>query len=393
MDIMTGYFHQLTAYVPSVVAALIIFVVALVVAAVARTVVVRLLRAARVDERLTRDPSRPTNLSKPAGDIVYFLVLLLFLPAVLANLGLTSMLAPATGLITTLVNALPRVIGAALILYIGLFIARLLRGIVEGLASSLDGYGARLGLSGTTRLSSLLGLLVFILILLPVISASLSTLGLPAIGAPIQNLIDRFLAFIPSLISAVLVVAIAYFVARLVAQLVAGLLAGVGFDRLPTTLGLSQGGAPLRTPPSQIAGTVVLVAIVLFASVEALKLLGFVALSLLVGQFIVLAGHILLGLLILVVGVYLSTLFAGLVAGNGGSQSRLLASAVRVATLVLFGAMALQQMGIASNIVNLAFGLTLGALAVAFALAFGLGGREAAAKVAEGWRENLQKRE
>jgi hypothetical protein len=59
-----------------------------------------------------------------------------------------------------------------------------------------------------------------------------------------------------------------------------------------------------------------------------------------------------------------------------------------VAILVLAGAMALRQMEIANEIVNLAFGLLLGAVAVAVALAFGLGGRESASRLIEEWRKS-----
>ncbi len=52
--------------------------------------------------------------------------------------------------------------------------------------------------------------------------------------------------------------------------------------------------------------------------------------------------------------------------------------------------MALRQMGLADEIVNLAFGLTLGALAVAFALAFGLGGREAAGEELKAWIRQIK---
>ena len=60
-----------------------------------------------------------------------------------------------------------------------------------------------------------------------------------------------------------------------------------------------------------------------------------------------------------------------------------LSTLARFATLGLFLAIALRYMGLADDIVNLAFGLTLGAVAVAFALSFGLGGREAAGKQME----------
>ncbi len=388
MNVLTNYYNQAVAYLPSIVTALILFVVALVVATVVRRVVSSLLVRARLDERLTRDPAKPANVSKPLGDVAYFLVILLFLPAILANLGLGNLLAPLTGLIATLVAALPRLFAAAVILVIGLFVAGLVRNLVQTLTASFDGQGARLGLSGSTSLSSLLGLTVYVLILLPVISSALAALGLPAVAGPIQNLIDRFLAAIPGVIGAALVIAVAYFVGRLVSQLVTGLLVGIGFDRLPAALGFRP--AVGVASPSRIVGTLVMVVIILFAVQAALPLLHFDALSSLLAGFLVVGGQVLAGLVVFVVGIYLSSLAAQLVLSSGGPQSRLLSTVARVATLALFGAMALQQMGIAAQIVNLAFGLTLGALAVAFALAFGLGGREAAGKVAEGWREQMQ---
>ena len=325
------------------------------VATVVRRVLTSLLVRARLDERLTRDPAKPANVSKPLGDVAYFLVILLFLPAILANLGLGNLLAP----LTSLIAALPRLFAAAIILVIGLFIAGLVRNLVQTLTASLDGQGARLGLSGGTSLSSLLGLIVYVLILLPVISSALAALGLPAVAGPIQNLIDRFLAAIPGVIGAALVIAVAYFVGRLVAQLVTGLLAGIGFDRLPSTLGFKPAAG--AASPSRIVGTLVMVVIILLAVQAALPLLHFDALSSLLAQFLVVGGQVLAGLVVFVVGIYLSSLAAQLVLSSGGPQSRLLSTVACVATL-----------------------------AVAFALAFGLGGREAAGKVAEGWREQMQ---
>ena len=65
----------------------------------------------------------------------------------------------------------------------------------------------------------------------------------------------------------------------------------------------------------------------------------------------------------------------------------------RVAILFVAGAMALQQMGISVEIVNIAFGLILGALAIALAVAFGIGGRDIASKFLQKWTENLEVKE
>lgn len=107
-------------------------------------------------------------------------------------------------------------------------------------------------------------------------------------------------------------------------------------------------------------------------------------------MFLNLLGQILLGLIIFAVGLWLANLAANVIQETGSQWANILAPAARVAILVLAGAMALRQMGLAPEIVNLAFGLMLGAIAVAAALAFGLGGREEAADVLRNWRARVQ---
>ena len=92
-------------------------------------------------------------------------------------------------------------------------------------------------------------------------------------------------------------------------------------------------------------------------------------------------GQVFFGLIILTLGSFIANLASSTL--NKTSNSTWLGSVVKFAIIGIFIAFALHTMGIAQSIVNMAFGLTLGALAVAFALAFGLGGREAAGKQLE----------
>ncbi len=77
---------------------------------------------------------------------------------------------------------------------------------------------------------------------------------------------------------------------------------------------------------------------------------------------------------------------------SGNPQARILGQVARVAIIALVSAMALQQIGVASDIVNLAFGLLLGAIAVAIALAFGLGGRDIAHEQVREWLNSFKSR-
>ena len=166
---------------------------------------------------------------------------------------------------------------------------------------------------------------------------------------------------LPAIFAACLVLAIAYVVGRVVSGLVASLLASAGFDTVLVRLGIGNEPAEGKRTPSQTVGYLVLVALILFASIEALRLLGFESLAGLVTQFTAFAGQVILGLIIFGLGLYISNLAATAVRASRAAQARLLALAARAAILVLAGAMALRQMGLANEIINLAFGLLLGA--------------------------------
>jgi len=284
------------------------------------------------------------------------------------------------------------------ILLIGWFIARVVRMIVTNLlsAAGADSLGERIGLSGVMgkqKLSGFLGLLVYVLVLIPVLVAGLNALKLDAITQPISNMLNVILNALPSIFAAFLVLAIAYIVGRLVSRLVADLLAGIGFNNIMFRLGLGKKpveGEEKHTTPSDVIGYVILVAIILVAVTAASHLLGFAVLTGLMSQFLVFASHVLLGLVIFAFGIYLANLISKAIHASGSAQAGLFAVIARVAILLLAGAISLRQMGFANEVVNLAFGLLLGAVALATAIAFGVGGREFAAKRLEEWQRSIK---
>jgi uncharacterized membrane protein YcfT len=170
-------------------------------------------------------------------------------------------------------------------------------------------------------------------------------------------------------------------------------LAGAGFDNVLERIGLAKAGKsvkPERTP-STIVGYLILVGIMLFASIEAAGLLGFEALAALVSGFVIFAGQVILGLVVFGVGLYLANLAARTVEASSSAQAGLFSVVARVSIIILAGAIALRQMGLANEIIELAFGILLGSVAVAAALAFGLGGRDMAAKQMQGWLASMKK--
>jgi len=119
-------------------------------------------------------------------------------------------------------------------------------------------------------------------------------------------------------------------------------------------------------------------------------MVGFAELATLLSGLTVFIWQVVLGLVIFGIGLWLGNLAGKAIETGVSVNAKLLATVARVAIWVLAGTMALNQMGLGSEIVNLAFGLTLGGIAIAVALAFGLGGRELAGRELEKWRATLE---
>jgi len=392
---------EVAAFAPKIVGAVLLAAVAGVLAMLLRRLVTNALSLARADERLAGDGTSGAPVSKTLGEATYWLVWLLFLPAILSTLELTGLLEPVQALLNRAMAFLPNLFAAALILLVGWFVATLVRRIVSNLlaAAGVDRFGERAGVSralGGGSLSGVVGAVVYVLVLLPVGIAALNALQIEAVTQPASNMLNALLTAVPRLFAASIVVGLAWFVGRVVGDMVARTLAAVGFNNLFTSIGFTSapvaGEGAARRQPSDVAGGLVLITLVLFATVEAAGLLGFVALQTMISSFIVLGGRVLLGLGIFAVGLYLAGLAARVIRSSGVANAVLLATAARVAVLILVGAMALRQMGLANEIINLAFGLTVGALAIAAAIAFGIGGRDIAARELEAWVQQIKGR-
>jgi hypothetical protein len=391
---------QVFQYAPQLLGAGLLLLLAWIIASALRLLITRVLTAARLDERLGSEAGveERVPLTKSLGDAVYWLVFLLFLPAILTALNLGGLLGPVQSMVNEVLAYLPNLFAAGVILAVGWFVARIVQRIVTNLLAAVgsDRLSERVGLApvlGKQQLSGLLGLIVYILILIPVLIAALNALALEAVTQPASNMLNTILGAFPDIFAAGLVLAIAYVVGRVVAGLISNLLTGVGFNAILARLGLGKEPAEGERTPSEIVGYLVLVAIMLFATIEATQLLGFTLLAELVSEFTVFAGQIVLGLIIFAIGLWLSNLAARTIQASRAAQAGLLALAARVSILVLAGAMALRQMGLANEIINLAFGLLLGAIAVAAALAFGLGGRDMAGRQLEGWLHSVKSEE
>src|SRR4028119_1672283 len=411
---LNTFLTQITGFLPKLAAGLIWLAIAWVLATVAKMAVSRVMRSFSLDERLnqevgTASSERPLLLSDTVANAVYWFIFLLFLPLILDSLEMQQALLPVNNLLNQILAAIPKILEAVLIGFVGWLLAMVVRRIVTNLlaAAGADSVGARFGISRTSggqSLSWIVGTIVYVLILIPTAIAALNALDIQAISQPAVAMLNDILSAVPKIFTAALILALAYILGRWVADLVTNILRGIGFNNVFSWLGV-QPKQPLRlTPssidpdatllqepelpartPSEFVGIVVQVGIMLFAVVAATDVLGIPALTAIVSGIVLVAGRVLSGLVVFAIGLYLANLAFSLIASSGTRQARLLGQTARIAIIAFVAALALQQMGIGSDIVNLAFGLLLGAIAVGIALAFGLGGREIAADQIREW--------
>jgi Mechanosensitive ion channel, conserved TM helix len=391
--------NKIFEFVPNILGAGALLLVAWLIATAARFIISKVLSVTKLEDRLSRqaglEESRQVPLSQTLPNVVYWLIFLLFLPAVLGALGMEGLLAPVQGMVDSLLGFLPNLLGAVIILLVGWFVARIVRQIVTGLLTAIgtDQLGARVGLasSGGPTLSSIAGTVVYTLVLIPAIIASLNALQIEPISRPATEMLTTLLKAVPAIFGAMIVLGVTYLIGRLVAGLVTNVLTGLGFNRILALIGLGsepQGG---QRTPAEVVGFLVLAALMLFATIEAVDLLGFVIVANLIANFLTFAGQIVMGGIIFGLGLYLANLARSVILSTAGAEAIWLSHAARLAIIVLTTAMGLRQMGIAPDIVNLTFGILLGAIAVSVALAFGLGSRDVAAREVEGWLSKLRK--
>jgi len=372
-----------TVYLPRIGGAALLLAAAWILATVLRFLVIKGAGLLKVDERLSKhaalEEGERVSVSKSLGTAVFWFIFLLFLPSVLSALGIEEVAAPVQGIFDDLLGYLPNIFGAAIIFLIGWFVARIVRQIVTNLlqALGLDAIGERIGMPGEQSLSRLLGTILYVFILLFTLVSALERLDIAAISDPATMMLNTIINAIPNLIGAAVVLIVSYYIGRFIGRLVADLVQSLGGDRIPERLGINLAGTMTL---SQIVGYLITVAIMLFAVSSAAELLESDFLVEAIGTFIAFFWRVILAVVILGIGLYFARLAYNVVMRAGGNNALFTARLARIVVVIFAAAVALRQIGIANEIVDLAFGLLLAAIAVAIGLSFGLGSREIAGR-------------
>jgi hypothetical protein len=214
-----------------------------------------------------------------------------------------------------------------------------------------------------------------------------------AVMLAITNALNNFLAAIPAIIGALLILLIGWILSNIAATLVTRLLRGANVDRLFATHG--EGVYPadaLRFQPSVVAGEIVRWLIRIVFLIAAANALGLPQVSELLNQILLWIPNLIVAAIILLVAPILARFVQGAIevtAGRMGfTNARLLGQIAQVAIIAFAVIIAINQVGIAATLVNTLFVGLVAALALAFGLAFGLGGRDVAAEITRGWYDS-----
>jgi len=382
-----------TDYLPRLIGAGVLLFIAWLVAAALRFLVIKGGALLKFDERVSKyaalKEEEQVSFTDTLGVAIYWFTLLLFLPSVLSALGIQQIAVSLQLVFAQIFEYIPNVLGAGVIILVGWFIARVVRQVVEGLLKAIgtDKAGQRVGLSEERSLSEIVGLILYISIFVVAIIAALDALDIPAITIPATQMLSTFINVIPNLIGAALILVVAYYVGRLIANLIKDLLSGIGLDTVPEKLGVTWSGT---TTLSQWVGYLILVAIMLFAVVSATEMLGSDALTEIMNVFIAFFWKVVLGVVILVIGLYFANLAYKAVMKTGINNANFIGRLAQTAIVVFASAIALREVGVANEIINLAFGITLAAIGLAAALSFGLGTQKIAERELDGFLTKMR---
>jgi small-conductance mechanosensitive channel len=200
---------------------------------------------------------------------------------------------------------------------------------------------------------------------------------------PLQDALSTFFSYLPQLVGAIIILIIGYIVARVLQGVVTRVLRSIGFEGWMERGGIKQFFDRSQTSetPASVLGKLVFWFVFIIAITMAADALGIPQVSAVLAQLIAYIPSIIAAILILLLAALLGNFLAGVVRGATGSD--LLGSIARYAIIVYAVFAALTQLGVAVELTAPTFLIVLGAVALALAIAFGLGGREVARDVIE----------
>jgi hypothetical protein len=198
------------------------------------------------------------------------------------------------------------------------------------------------------------------------------------------NALNLLLTFIPKLIGFLVILIVGIIVATVVAKILTVLLRKIGFDRLANRIGMTrlEQSMNVHLDAAALLGKVVYWFILLIFIIPAINALGLTTVSAILTQIIAYIPNVFVAILVLFVGAIAGTIVADIIRGTMSSarvnNAGVFAGIARWAIIGFAALIALEQLRIAPPIIETLFAAVVGGAAIAFGLAFGLGGQDAA---------------
>lgn len=220
--------EKMLAFLPNVVGALVIFFLGHLIATVVREIVTNFLAATGADAGIRRlglgEMAEKFKVSEIAGSVAYFFIIIPVIAAAVESLQIRAISDPVTRTLETLLAAVPLVFVALVVVGVGYFLARIVRGIVQSFLSGVgfDALPAKLGLGVLERQeaklapSAVVGTIVMLVIVLLTVEQALATLQLDELA----ELIGRLIAYLPQLLVGLVLILAAWSLSGYVARLV-----------------------------------------------------------------------------------------------------------------------------------------------------------------------------
>lgn len=381
----------------SVLAAALILVAAFVVAGIVKSLVLKLLKKGKVGQFLDKldsaggEDGRAGSTREFIGKLVHLLVFLLFVPGIFSVLGMREVISPITAVLNVVWGYVPNVVAAVIVLVVGCFVAKLVRQLLVPVFDRLnvDKLQEKAGVQvpSTAKLSGTLAYIVYVLILIPMIIMALDVLNISVISTPAVHMLDMIFSFIPNIFVGLVIILVGCMIGKFVGQIVTRLIASAGLDaKLSRLLEDEKNKFEL----SKFAGTLTYVVVVIFFVVEGVNVLRLEVLtnigSVVIGYMPAALSAVLIFAICFVAG---SVASRALVSRGHGAYGLIAKGAI----LTVGAFMVLSQLGIAEELVNSTFKLILAAVAVAFAISFGVGGKEFASRTLTKLEDSIGKKE
>jgi len=334
------------------------------------------------------------DIGKSLSKAVFWVLWLVFILLGLGQFPMVSeSLAPIKGMMSNIFDYLPQLIVGAVVLAVGVMLSKVVK---EALSSTLEaaqidrfatkfGMGASAdGVASTSLARSLGGLAAAIVTIIFAVTA-IGIWDIPGVSEPVSNVLNTILGYIPRIIGAAIILAVFVFIGRFVSNLAKSTLPALGVDNSLKTVAALDGDNPSFVP-SNIIATIAFVGIVLMGLIAAMSTLDIPQLTNIFEIILGVGGRVVFGAIIIGVGLFIANFVSKIVTQTSGD---LAGKIVKYATIVIVTFMGLESMQLGEGIVDTAFSYSLMAAAVAGgvggAIAFGLGGREWAAKKLQEW--------